>query len=88
MAEFLLAKQLGKKIFGVVVEEIPIEDLPTEQTNEWQLCDLVKGNTHIEFSVEREPIVPPTRVELSEAGLNALKQGLRNAGLLSLAARK
>jgi len=43
LAEFLLAKQLGKTIFGVLVEATPLEALPREMTAEWQLCDLVTG---------------------------------------------
>ena len=79
VAEFLLAKQLGKKIFGVLVEDIPIGKLPVELTSEWQLCDLVKGDARVMFDVERDPLVPPTRVELSEVGLTALKRGLQSA---------
>src|SRR5215510_4149280 len=41
IAEFLLAKQLGKTIFGVLVEATPLDMLPREMTAEWQLCDLV-----------------------------------------------
>ncbi len=43
LAEFLLAKQLGKTIFGVLIEATPLESLPKEITAEWQLCDLVNG---------------------------------------------
>jgi len=38
LAEFLLAKQLGKTIFGVLVETVSLETLPKEITAEWQLC--------------------------------------------------
>ena len=43
LAEFLLAKQLGKTIFGVLIEATPLESLPPEMTAEWQLRDLVAG---------------------------------------------
>ena len=81
LAEFLLAKQLGKKIFGVLIEDIPIAGLPTEMTSEWQLCDLVNGDRRVEFVVEREPLVVSTSVDFAEAGLDALGQGLKKAGL-------
>lgn len=81
LAEFLLAKQLGKKIFGVLIEDIPIDELPDELTSQWQLCDLVKGDARVTFDVAREPLVPANRVELPEVGLSALKRGLQNAGL-------
>lgn len=81
LAEFLLAKQLGKKIFGVLIDDIPIAELPHELTGEWQLCDLVKGDTYATFDVERKPFVTLCHVQLAEVGLMALKRGLRNAGL-------
>ena len=81
LAEFLLAKQLGKTIFGVLVEPTSIDTLPTEMTAEWQLCDLVSGAERQTFQVFRDQIVPPTRVSLAGAGLASLKQGLQNAGL-------
>lgn len=81
LAEFLLAKQLGKKIFGVVVEPTPIETLPKEMTAEWQLCDLTSGEEQHRFQVFRDQIVPQTKVSLAGAGLTGLKQGLQKAGL-------
>src|SRR5512141_2274204 len=45
LAEFLLAKQLGKVIFGVLIAPVSLERLPAEMRNEWQLCDLVTGET-------------------------------------------
>ena len=55
LAEFLLAKSLHKQIFGVVLKDVPIGELPTEMTSEWQLCRLVgTGPTEI------DPI-PPSR---------------------------
>src|SRR5262245_8727871 len=43
LAEFLLAKNLNKRVFGVIVEPTPFDDLPTELTAEWQLVDLTDG---------------------------------------------
>src|SRR5262245_38133485 len=43
LAEFLLAKNLNKRIFGVIVELTPLSDLPVEMTAEWQLVDLTAG---------------------------------------------
>jgi hypothetical protein len=48
LAEFLLAKSLHKQIFGVILKDIPIGELPTEMTSEWQLCRLIgTGPTEI-----------------------------------------
>src|SRR6476660_6888364 len=41
VAEFMLAKNLHKLIFGVVVKDIVLGELPTDMTAEWQLCRLV-----------------------------------------------
>ncbi|WP_242684326.1 TIR domain-containing protein, partial [Paraburkholderia hospita] len=81
LAEFLLAKQLGKTIFGVLVEAVPLDALPTEMTAEWQLCDLVAGSQRQSFRVLHDPLVPETEVSFAEAGLSRLKLGLRRAGL-------
>lgn len=81
LAEFLLAKQLGKTIFGVLVEATPLDALPREMTTEWQLCDLVTGSTRRSFSVSQEPIVPETEVSFAADGLDRLRVGLQRAGL-------
>ncbi|MFS8978224.1 TIR domain-containing protein [Cupriavidus necator] len=81
LAEFLLAKQLGKTIFGVLVESVPLETLPKEMTAEWQLCDLVTGDQRQRILVSDDPLVPETEVSFAEGGLSRLKLGLRRAGL-------
>ena len=81
LAEFLLAKQLGKTIFGVLIEPTPFDTIPPEMTAEWQLCDLVTGIKRRAFRVFYDPIVPETEVSLSEEGLARLKIGLQRAGL-------
>ena len=67
LAEFLLAKQLGKAIFGVLVEATPFDTLPAEMTAEWQLCDLVTGAERRIFRVSHDPIVPETEVSFAES---------------------
>src|SRR6185436_6668506 len=37
LAEFLLAKSLHKRIFGLIIEPVPLAQLPSEMTAEWQL---------------------------------------------------
>ena len=78
LAEFLLAKQLGKVIFGVLVEETSLDTLPKEMTAEWQLCDLVAGTARRAFRVDHDPI-PVTEVSFGESGLQRLKLGLQKA---------
>ena len=81
LAEFLLSKQLGKAIFGALVEPTPLDTLPPEMTSEWQLCDLATGTERVTFAVFQDPIVPRTEVSFAAAGLERLKRGLQNAGL-------
>src|SRR5215470_8444972 len=76
LAEFLLAKQLGKKIFGVVIEATPLNTLPKEMTAEWQLCDVVSGLQRRTFRVASDPVVAEADVSFAEAGLAALRMGL------------
>ena len=81
LAEFLLAKQLGKTIFGVLVEATQFDAIPPEMTAEWQLCDLAAGAARRTFRVSQEPIVPASEVSFSEDGLARLKIGLQQVGL-------
>ena len=80
-AEFLLAKQLGKTIFGVLIEPTPLNQLQPEMVAEWQLCDLTSGLARRDFHVSQEPVVPEMVVSLSEDGLLRLRMGLLRAGL-------
>ena len=80
LTEFLLAKQLGKPIFGVLVEAVPLDALQKEMTAQWQLCDLVAGAQRQSFRVWHDPLVPETEVSFAEAGLSRLKLGLCRAG--------
>jgi formylglycine-generating enzyme required for sulfatase activity len=81
LAEFLQAKQIGKPVFGVMIEPTPLDSLPKEMTAEWQLCDLVMGAEQQRFHVSQDQIVPPTDVSFAGMGLAKLKQGLQKAGL-------
>jgi WD40 repeat protein len=81
LAEFLLAKQLGKLIFGALIEPTPLDTLPNEMTTEWQLCDLVSGSERRVFHVGVDPIVSDTDVSFAEAGLRRLRIGLQKSGL-------
>ena len=79
LAEFLLAKTLHKRIFGLTIEPIAIEKLPVEMTGEWQLCDLAALGARRSFEVELSTGIAV--VVFAEAGLNSLHRGLARAGL-------
>jgi WD40 repeat protein len=81
LAEFLLAKQLNKRLFGVLVAETPFDDLPTEMTAEWQLVDLAAEPRLVKMKVELPSGKKTATVSFSEDGLSRLKIGLQSAGL-------
>src|SRR5262245_23581063 len=81
LAEFLLAKNLNKRIFGVIVEPTTLSDLPVEMTAEWQLVDLTAGNRNHKTEVTPPPGRETVTVAFSENGLDRLRIGLMQAGL-------
>ena len=50
LAEFLSAKLLHKPILGLIVASVPLDQVPTEMSAEWQLCEL-GGGIHVETQV-------------------------------------
>src|ERR1700712_1269104 len=50
-AEFFEARKLGKRIFGIIVEPLPLSDLPEQMTAEWQVCDLTDARDPVSFTV-------------------------------------
>ncbi|MCA9182175.1 MAG: toll/interleukin-1 receptor domain-containing protein, partial [Planctomycetales bacterium] len=79
LAEFLLAKSLNKRIFGVMLKSVRMSELPTEMTSEWQLCHLTgEGATETVSCTHREQIVA---CEFLAEGLERLRAGLGAAGL-------
>jgi WD40 repeat protein len=79
LAEFLLARSLHKRIFGVIVDPVPLEQVPAEMTAEWQLCELVGADRFRSFKIE--VFGNPAEVAFREAGLDLLRRGLERAGL-------
>jgi hypothetical protein len=79
LAEFLLAKSLHKRIFGLIVEPVPFEQMPAEMTAEWQLCELVGEDRFRKFEVE--VLGKPAQVVFRQAGLDLLRRGLERAGV-------
>lgn len=79
LAEFLLAKSLHKLIFGAILKEVAINELPTEMASEWQLCHLVGigPKRQVAFSHRGEM----RQIEFLADGLARLRNGLNKAGL-------
>ena len=78
-AEFLTAKLLHKRIFGVIVTPVPLDQVPADMAAEWQLCELVGEDCFCIFEVE--VLGQPVRIAFREAGLDLLRRGLDRAGL-------
>ena len=81
LAEFLLAKNLNKRVFGVVIEPTPFSDLPAELTAEWQLVDLTAGKRDHKVTIPLPPGDKTAAVAFAEDGLERLRIGLMQAGL-------
>jgi hypothetical protein len=81
LAEFLLAKNLNKRIFGVIIEPTPFADIPTEMTAEWQLVDLTAGTRDFQTTVRAPPRDKTATVAFAKDGLDRLRIGLNEAGL-------
>ncbi|MEO6320211.1 MAG: toll/interleukin-1 receptor domain-containing protein, partial [Polaromonas sp.] len=79
--EFNKAKELGKRIFGIIVEPLDRSQLPPHMTAEWQVCDLTDTHDPVSFTVSWIPVVRETVVHFPRAGLDELAHGLQKAGL-------
>jgi formylglycine-generating enzyme required for sulfatase activity len=79
--ELNLSHRLNKRLFGLLIEDLQVEDLPADLTREWQLARLASGRDHVTLRA----VVPITHEEVhvtfSAEGLQRLKRGLEKAGL-------
>jgi ankyrin repeat protein/WD40 repeat protein len=79
--EFRLAHRLNKRIIGLLIEDIPIDSLPAELTETWQLVNLATGNDHEISRVVHPKTGEEQHIHFSQSGLTRLKIGLVKAGL-------
>ncbi|MBL8324172.1 MAG: TIR domain-containing protein [Rubrivivax sp.] len=82
-SEFDAAKGHGKRLFGVVVEPLPLASV-SELAADWQLCDLTvaaRDADALEFPIALALPSGAGTVRLSRSGLDRLARGLRRAGL-------
>jgi formylglycine-generating enzyme required for sulfatase activity len=77
--EFKLARHLEKRLFGLLIEDIP--DLPPDITREWQHVNVVAGDPKTTFSVTLPQRSETVDVAFSVEGLRRLELGLQAAGL-------
>ncbi len=78
--ELTLADKLNKQIFGVLIEDIPVADLPADLTATRQVVNLAAGKDHRIFTPEL-PDGSEGYVLFSQGGLARLREGLMRAGL-------
>ena len=79
--ELNLARRLNKRLFGVLIEEISIAEVPGDVTKAWQVVQLAAGTDHKQFPVTLPITGDKTVVTFSLEGLARLKIGLQRAGL-------
>jgi formylglycine-generating enzyme required for sulfatase activity len=79
--ELNLAHRLNKRLFGVLIEDLPFSEIPNDLTDEWQIVRLASGTDHIPFSVKLPITHEQAYVRFSKEGLQRLKHGLEQAGL-------
>ena len=79
--EFNLAHRLNKRLFGILIEDMPVADLPVYLTSTWQLVRLSGGRDHVMLRVTMPFTGEETHVTFSAEGLARLKTGLQRAGL-------
>jgi WD40 repeat protein len=81
LRELNLAHRLGKRLLGVLVEDLSVDDLPADLAGTWQIVRLASGRDHVIL----RPILPisgqEAHVTFSAEGLARLKAGLQKAGL-------
>ncbi len=79
--EFILARHLNKRLFGVLIEDLPIGDLPEDIAGTWQVVRLAAGRDHIMLRAVLPITHDEMHVTFSAEGLARLKHGLEEAGL-------
>jgi hypothetical protein len=81
LKEFNLAHRLNKRLFGALIEDIPVSDLLVTLTGTWQLVPLASGRDHIMLSSVLPGSQDQVHVTFSREGLTRLRIGLERAGL-------
>lgn len=80
LEELSLAHKLNKRLFGVLIDSVRLDDIPARLRDEWQQIDLDSGRDGIRFDVEL-PGGKQGHATFSRSGLEKLRVGLVKAGL-------
>jgi hypothetical protein len=79
--ELGLAHHLNKQLFGVLIEDLSVAEVPKDITADWQLVRLATGRDHVVLRTVLPVTHEEVHVTFSEEGLQRLKHGLEQAGL-------
>jgi hypothetical protein len=79
--ELNLARRLNKRLFGILIEDLPTADVPSDLTDEWQIISLASGIDGVTLRALIPTIQKEVSVTFSQEGLQRLKHGLEQAGL-------
>ena len=78
--EYQLANKLNKKLFALLIDDIPLDRLPGGLTAQWQVVHL-KGEPAERFLTVHPRTQRQSPVHIAEAALKSLKRGLAKAGI-------
>ena len=81
--ELNLAHHLNKRLFGVLIEDLPVGELPEDLAGTWQIVRLAAGRDHVMLRAILPVTHEEAHVTFSAEGLQRLKHGLEAAGLES-----
>jgi hypothetical protein len=79
--ELALAHRLNKRLFGVLIEDLAVDQVPKDLSGEWQLVRLASGRDGIILRAVLPITHQESHVTFSAEGLQRLKHGLERAGL-------
>jgi formylglycine-generating enzyme required for sulfatase activity len=79
--ELNLAHSLNKRLFGVLIEDLPDRELPEDLAGTWQMVRLAAGRDHVVLRAVFPITHEEAHVTFSAEGLQRVKHGLEEAGL-------
>ena len=79
--ELELSHRLNKRLFGVLIEDLEIAEIPADLAGDWQLMRLGTGRDHVMLQAVLPVTHKEVHVTFSAEGLQRLKIGLERAGL-------
>jgi hypothetical protein len=79
--ELNLAYRLNKRLFGLLIGDLAVGELPEDLIGTWQIVQLAAGRDHVMLRAVLPITHEEAHVTFSAEGLARLKHGLEEAGL-------